>query len=209
VYPIDVNTITSFHNGTNFSYSISGGIYDSVFYRNYAELYQEFKLEYTYLYIVPVQYQGTQPPVAYSMCLVNELMSVNFSEMPYLQGVTKIFGRGITQIIYKGKGRTSDFNRWYNTKDEFNLNLILKLHSSEAIGEKGLSPYYKVICRSRVLFRRPIIQPNNREVEDINIVYNEPQFKNSEKENKEEVKIEDKLCKDACSEVNMSEFLSP
>jgi hypothetical protein len=206
VYPIDVNTITTFHNGVNFSYSISGGIYDSVFYQNYAELYQEFKLEYTYLYIVPVLYQGSQPPVAYTMYLVNELMSVKFSEMPYIQGVTKIFGRGITQILYKGKGRTSDFNRWYNVADQFNLNLILKMHASEEIGEKGLSPYYKVICRSRVLFRRPIIQNDgNKEIEDVKIMKNDD-FKEPTNEKEDEI---DKLCKDACMEVNNGDLQSP
>jgi hypothetical protein len=145
VYPMDINTITTFDNAGNITYSISGGIYASQYFQNYAGLYQEFKLDYTIVHVVPVQVNGNQPPVAFAMCLVNELMNVQFSEMPYLQGVTKIFGKGITIIRYYSKGRSSDFNRWYNTGDEFNMNLLLKMHASETIGSRADSPYYKIL----------------------------------------------------------------
>jgi hypothetical protein len=186
---MDINTITTFDNAGNITYSISGGIYASQYFTNYRELFQEFKLDYTLVHVVPVQVNGNQPPVAFAMVLINELMSVKFSEMPYLQGVTKIFGKGVTIMRYYSKGRTSDFNRWYNTGDEFNLNLLLKMHASENIGERANSPYYKILCRSRVLFRRPIIQNSNKETEDYKQLSNEVQVRDSQESKKEESEV--------------------
>jgi hypothetical protein len=203
---MDINTITTFDNAGNITYSISGGIYASQYYQNYANLFQEFKLDYTIVHVVPVQVNGNQPPVAFAMVLINELMNVKFSEMPYLQGVTKIFGKGVTIIRYYSKGRTSDFNRWYNTGDEFNLNLLLKMHASENIGERALSPHYKILCRSRVLFRRPIIKNDSSKLkaEVYKELGNEIQQRDLPEE--ESKMLIDEQCEDACSKV-MSEDL--
>jgi hypothetical protein len=154
-YPIDVNTLTVFDEATNFQYSISQGIYDSEIFQTYSKLFQEFKIEYSYVYIIPKPYQGTHPPEAYTMILANEGMMIKFSEMPFLQGVTRVPGIGITQMIFKQTGRTDDLNRWYNTlstKPDFNL----EFHSTLPIGNRNTSPYYSVNVRSRILFRRPI-----------------------------------------------------
>lgn len=208
VYPMDINTITTFDNAGNITYSISGGIYASQYFINYAGLFQEFKLDYTIVHVVPVQVNGNQPPVAFAMVLINELMNVKFSEMPYLQGVNKIYGKGVTILRYYSRGRTSDFNRWYNIGDEFNLNLLLKMHASENIGERATSPHYKILCRSRVLFRRPIIKnDNNKQTEDYKQLQNEMQIRDLEKGDNVKI-IETEQCVDARSMVMSGDLQS-
>jgi hypothetical protein len=164
-YPLDINafyTMDGTTTGTaNFSYSISQGIYDSAFYQDYAEKFQEFKIVYTEICIAPRQVNGTHPPEGYMMVIVNEYMSVQFSEMPYLQGVQKIHGHGVTKMYFSSKGRNDDLNRWYNVISD-KPNYDLKVHFTANILDRNSGPHYIVTVRSRLLFRRPIIKQTTK-----------------------------------------------
>lgn len=169
VYPIDVNTVAIIQSTTqpqqNFSYSISNNIYENQYYQNYAKIYQEFKIVYTQIHIVPVIRDADQPPMMYAIVLANEQLTVQYNQIPSLPGVTKIYGRGVTQMIFKTEGRTDDLNRWYNTKD-LKPDFSLKIHSIASIGTTDDTPHYTINVRSRVCFRRPIIEEsNNKEIE--------------------------------------------
>jgi hypothetical protein len=164
-YPLDINAFYTMDGTTpgvaNFSYSISQGIYDSAFYQAYADKFQEFKIVYTEICVAPRQVNGTQPPEGYMMVLVNEYMAVQYSEMPYLQGVTKIHGHGVTRMYFKSKGRNDDLNRWYNVISD-KPNFDLKVHFTANIYQRTEGPHYIVTVRSRLLFRRPIIKQTNK-----------------------------------------------
>lgn len=167
VYPIDVNTtgllISTNSNNNNFTYSITQGIYDNLFYQNYAKIYQEFKINYTQIHIVPVIRGGDQPPIGYAIVLANEQLTVQYNQIPSLPGNTKIYGRGVTQMLFKSTGRTDDLNRWYNTND-FKPDFSVKLHFIATIGTTEDSPHYSINVRSRVLFRRPVIEEGNNKI---------------------------------------------
>jgi hypothetical protein len=150
----------------NFSYSISQGIYDSTFYQSYADKFQEFKIVYTEICIAPRQISGNHPPEGFMMVLMNECMSVQYSEMPYLQGVTKIHGHGVTRMYFTSKGRNDDLNRWYNTISD-KPNYELKVHFTANIFPRDVGPHYLVTVRSRLLFRRPIIKQTNKIPEEV------------------------------------------
>jgi hypothetical protein len=187
-YPLDVNaffTMDGNEQGTgNFSYSISTGIYDSVYYQAYANLYQEFKIIYTEICIAARQINGSHPPEGYAMIIANEYMAVQYSEMPYLQGTTKIHGHGVTKFYFTSRGRNDDLNRWYNVISD-KPNYELKCHFTTNIFPRATNPHYIVTVRSRLLFRRPIIKATTKDPQDENyrIIKNEglseiAQFKN-------------------------------
>lgn len=124
------------------------------------KLYQSFKITYTQIHIVPVIRAGDQPPVGYAIVLANENLTVQYNQIPSLPGVTKIYGRGVTQMLFNSVGRTDDLNRWYNTGDT-KPDYTLKIHFLATIGTTEDSPHYYINVRSRVLFRRPILEENN------------------------------------------------
>lgn len=170
VYPIDVNTIGIIISTTqpqnNFTYSISNNIYDNLYFQSYMKIYQEYKIIYTQIHITPVIRGGDQPPTMYAMVLANELLTVQYSEIPSLPGTTKIYGKGVTQMMFRAKGRTDDLNRWYNTRDN-KPDFSIKFRAISSIGTTEDSPHYTINVRSRILFRRPIIEELNREIEEV------------------------------------------
>lgn len=130
------------------------------------KIYQEYKIIYTQIHITPVIRGGDQPPTMYAMVLANELLTVQYSEIPSLPGTTKIYGKGVTQMMFRAKGRTDDLNRWYNTRDN-KPDFSIKFRAISSIGTTEDSPHYTINVRSRILFRRPIIEELNRKIEEV------------------------------------------
>lgn len=201
VYPVDVNANGLIQPSTdplpNMEYDIAQSIYDNGFYQSYVNLYQEYKIQYVQIHIIPVIRSGNQPPMGYAVLLANEDLAVRYADIPSLPSVTKIYGRGITQLWYKSKGRQDDLNRWYNTKESMRARFILPMRFVEPLGITDNDPHYAIQVRARVLFRRPfyntIGSKNNEEEEKVE------KINRIEKEQKEDEK-EENISIMACSE---------
>jgi hypothetical protein len=124
----------------------------------YAKLYQLFRLRSIQVILTGVTYNGSNPPSGYIAFIQNETLSPQYSQLPTLPGTVKIKPTGTTVVRFTQPGITDDFNKWYNTQsnleiDRMDSSVYIRLDRALE-NDKG---YYQGIISFNLQFQRPYI----------------------------------------------------
>jgi hypothetical protein len=135
-------------------------------FNGYAQLYQLFRLRQIEVELTAVLQNGSNPPAGYIAYIPNETLSPQYSLLPSLPGTVKIKPTGTTRVRYVQKGITDDFNKWYNTQSNLEIE---RMDSSVYFrldkpfeNDKG---YYQCRIMFYIQFQRPYIDKNGKEEE--------------------------------------------
>jgi hypothetical protein len=129
----------------------------------YATMYQLFKLRSVQVSLTAVLTNGSEPPSGYIAFIQNESLSPQYSQLPTLPGTVKIKPHGTTVVRFSQKGRTDDFNKWYNTQSNLEIermdSSIYLRFDKQFENDKG---YYQGVLSFNILFQRPYYDNGNR-----------------------------------------------
>jgi len=132
-------------------------------YNKYAALYQLVKLRSVQVTLTAVMNNGSNPPSGYIAFIPNESLSPQYSQLPTMPGTVKIKPTGTTSVRFSQQGRTDDFNKWYNTQSNLELermdSSIYFRFDKEFENDKG---YYQGILSFNIVFQRPYIDNNSK-----------------------------------------------
>jgi hypothetical protein len=133
----------------------------------YAKLYQLFKIKSIQVSLTAVTMNGSNPPSGYISFISNETLSPKYAQLPTLPGTVKIKPHGTTVVRFTQGGISDDFNRWYNTQSNLELDRMdcsVYIRLDRALeNDKG---YYQGILGFHILFQRPYVDSgdSNREI---------------------------------------------
>lgn len=130
----------------------------------YAKLYQLFRLRSIQVILTGVTYNGSNPPSGYIAFIQNENLSPQYSQLPTLPGTVKIKPTGTTVVRFTQNGRSDDFNKWYNTQsnleiDRMDSSVYIRLDKALE-NDKG---YYQGIISFNLQFQRPYIDSGSKQ----------------------------------------------
>jgi hypothetical protein len=165
------------NEGQNNQYDVVSNMLNNNQYGDLARLYGEFKIVYICLRYNPIPNQGTYPPPLYILPVMNEELSIGYSDIPRVQGAIFCNGKNVKEYKFYRTGRNDDFNRWYNTNstETERANIKVFQRATSTLSSTGTS--YQVHVRIRVLFRgknSAIItksQPKQENLEE-EVIYN-------------------------------------
>jgi hypothetical protein len=128
-------------------------------------LYQYLKVANIRVDITAVQKAGENPPVGYMVFIGNESLSIKYSDIPNLPYSKKIKPVGTTSVLYTRPGRNDDFNKWYNTQSNVELQRMeasIRMRFVDTFTPNGA--YYTMRISYDIRFDKPFIYTsNNRE----------------------------------------------
>jgi hypothetical protein len=122
-------------------------------YGDLARLYGEYMIVYVSLRYTPIPHQGTFPPPLYILPVMNEELSIGYSDIPRVQGALFVNGKDMKEFKFYRTGRNDDFNRWYNTNSTATERANIKVYQRATSTLDSTSTKYQVHVRIRVLFR--------------------------------------------------------
>jgi hypothetical protein len=151
----------------NISLNVVTTLQSNQLFQAYSKLYQLFKLRSLQVTMTAVLQNGSNPPAGYIAFIPNETLSPQYSQLPSLPGTVKIKPTGTTRVRFLQRGRTDDFNKWYNTQSNLEIermdSSIYFRFDKPFENDKG---YYQVFISFNLLFQRPYIDNNgNKEIE--------------------------------------------
>jgi hypothetical protein len=132
----------------------------------YAKMYQLFRMRSIQVSLTAVTQNGSNPPPGYITFIMNETLSPQYAKLPTLPGTVKIKPIGTTVVRYSQKGRTDDFNKWYNTQsfleiEKMDSSIYIRLDKAME-NDKG---YYQGILSYNLQFQRPYYDDGTKEKE--------------------------------------------
>jgi hypothetical protein len=141
-------------------------LWTNVLFQKYSELYQYLKIANIRVDLTAVQKNGSNPPAGYMAFLGNESLGVKYSDIPMLPYAKKIKPVGTTSVLFTRPGRNDDFNRWYNTQSNVELQRAeasIRFRFVETFSENG--PYYMVRISFDIRFDKPYVYSSTKEAE--------------------------------------------
>jgi hypothetical protein len=128
----------------------------------YSELYQYLKVANIRLDLTAVQVAGANPPSGYMVFIGNESLDIRYSDIPSLPYAKKIKPVGTTSVLFTRPGRNDDFNRWYNTQSNIELQRMeasIRFRFVEPFTANGA--YYMVRISYDIRFDKPFVYTSN------------------------------------------------
>jgi hypothetical protein len=113
--------------------------------------------------ITAVQKAGANPPVGYMAFIGNESLSVKYSDIPNLPYSKKIKPVGTTSVLYTRPGRNDDFNKWYNTQSNIELQRMeasIRMRFVDNFVQNGA--YYTMRLSYDIRFDKPFIYSSSK-----------------------------------------------
>jgi hypothetical protein len=146
----------------NLSLNTVDVLWESQLFTKYSALYQYLKVANIRVDLIAVQKNGSNPPAGYMAFIGNESLSIKYSDIPTLPYAKKIKPQGTTSVLFTRPGRNDDFNKWYNTTSNVELQRMeatIRFRFVEPFeNEKG---YYTVRISYDIRFDKPYIYSNN------------------------------------------------
>jgi hypothetical protein len=139
--------------GQNNQYDVVSNMLNNTQYSDLARLYGEYKIVYVSLRYTPIPNQGTYPAPMYILPVMNEELSIGYSNIPRVQGALYVNGREMKEFKFYRTGRNDDFNRWYNTNSTQTERANIKIYQRATNTLSSTGTKYQVHVRIRVLFR--------------------------------------------------------
>jgi len=96
-------------------------LWTSPLFQKYSELYQYLKIANIRVDFTAVQKDGNNPPAGYMAFIGNESLGIKYSDLPTFPYSKKIKPTGTTSVLFTRPGRNDDFNKWYNTQSNVEL----------------------------------------------------------------------------------------
>jgi hypothetical protein len=144
------------------------GIRTTQFYSYQDSYFQEFKILFFEVLIIPHKTNGAFPPLGYALFLANEQLSVGYSQIPFVQGNMKISPEGTTVLKFFSTGRNQDINRWYNTGSQ-EPEIAIYFRFEQSLGTVA-ELHYSMQVRARILFRRPKTLGTSRSIPEEDVI---------------------------------------
>jgi hypothetical protein len=147
----------------NMSLNTVDTLWNIPLFLKYSELYQYLKIQSIKVDITAVQQAGQNPPAGFMVFVGNESLGVKYSDIPNLPYAKKIKPVGNTSVRYTRPGRNDDFNKWYNTQSNVELQRAeasIRFRFVNTFTANGA--YYVVKIGYDIRFDKPFIYSSNR-----------------------------------------------
>jgi hypothetical protein len=136
-------------------------------FNEYSQLYQYLKIRSIQITLTAVTKNGSNPPAGYMAFIGNESTSPDYSKLPTYQGSIKIKPLGTTTARFTRTGRNDDFNKWYNTQSNLELERmdasIYFRFDAPFENDKG---YYQVRISYNIVYQSPFLGVTTKNTAD-------------------------------------------
>jgi hypothetical protein len=151
------------YSTANISVEIFEMLRNNTFFQAYSNLYQYYNVKFVKLFATPNFKEGSAPPIGYVMLQGNDVLGIQYSDIPKLPQAKKIYSGATSIYSFSRTGRQEDFNYWYNTNDNVPLAFaMLKFRFDEPFNQVATGLGYTFRLKYHVIFKSPFPKEQNK-----------------------------------------------